>query len=58
MFSLIDCIKRSVSFLSLAEAVRFRQLFQTFLEAVHAALLIVKLLWLLELIKLQPNREP
>jgi hypothetical protein len=30
----------------------------TFLEAVHAGLLIIKLLWRLQLVTLQPNREP
>jgi len=32
--------------------------FSTFLEAVHAGLVIVKLLWRLQLITLLPNREP
>jgi propanol-preferring alcohol dehydrogenase len=32
--------------------------FPTFSEAVHAGLLIVKLLWRLQLVTLQPNREP
>ena len=49
-----------VSFLcpSQLDAVRFRQLFQRFSETVHAGLLIVKLLWRLQLVTLQPNREP
>jgi hypothetical protein len=32
--------------------------FSTFLEAVHAGLLIVKLLWRLQLLMPQPNRAP
>src|SRR5260370_42707272 len=50
---------RCVLFVSFT--IRWRSMsptFSTFLEAVHAGLLIVKLLWRLQLITLQPNREP
>jgi len=50
----------AVSFLcpSQLDAVRFRQLFQRFSKTVHAGLLMVKLLWRLQSVPLQLNREP
>ena len=47
----------AVSFLcpSQLDAVRFRQLFQRFSKAVHAGLVLVKLLWRLQLVTSQPN---
>jgi hypothetical protein len=53
------CRSRCVLFVSFA--VRRGSIpptFSTFSEAVHAGLLIVKLLWRLQLVTLQPNREP